>query len=139
MITPNLAVTDMVRSLAFYRDVLGMSLHMAVSADRQLLNETDGSDAVFAVLTLDGVELMLQLASSLAEELPVFDGSAPGKPNGTIYFRNLHPNKVMDRLPKDAVVKGPFQQWYGMYEVYLRDPDGHVLCLGAPEGAAPQS
>lgn len=35
MIIPNLVVTDIVRSIAFYRGVLGMELTMTVSANRE--------------------------------------------------------------------------------------------------------
>lgn len=137
MIVPNLMVTDMARSLAFYRDLLGLRLDFAVAADRSLLSETDGRDAVFATLDWNGAQLMLQTAESLAGELPVLAAGLPASPGGTIYLRGFDPEPVLPRLPEAAIVRGPFLQWYGMRELYLRDPDGHILCLGVPEGAPP--
>ena len=137
MIIPNLMVTDMARSIAFYRDVIGMTVTMMISANRQMLADGDGADAVFATLDWNGHQLMLQTVDSLAGELPVFTAGQIPAAGGTIYLRGLHPNTVAGRVPDAAVVKGPFQQWYGMHELYLRDPDGHILCLGAAEGTPP--
>ena len=137
MIVPNLMVADMARSLAFYRDLLGLTLAFAVAADRSLLSETDGTDAVFTTLDWDGAQLMLQTAASLAEELPAMAAGLPDRPGGTIYLRGFDPDKVLPLLPAETIVKGPFTQWYGMRELYLRDPDGHILCLGVPEGPPP--
>ena len=137
MIIPNLMVTDMARAIAFYRDTVGMTVAMMISPRRDMVKEGEEADAVFATLDWDGGQLMLQTVASLAEELPVFDAGQRPAPAGTIYFRGLHPNTVMDRVHADHIVKGPVLQWYGMLELYLRDPDGHVVCLGAPEGAPP--
>ncbi|MBL4892830.1 MAG: VOC family protein [Rhizobiaceae bacterium] len=138
MIIPNLMVTDMPRSIAFYRDVLGMKLTLMVSSDKQVMSEGNGENAAFATLEWDGDQLMLQTVGSLSAELDVFDGGRKPSPSGTINFRDIHPDKVLDRVTKDQIVKGPFLQWYGMIEIYLRDPDGYIICVGAPEGAAPQ-
>ncbi|NBD95141.1 MAG: hypothetical protein GVY11_01520 [Gammaproteobacteria bacterium] len=80
---------------------------------------------------------MLQTVASMAAELPVFDPQQAPAPAGTIYFRGLDPDAVLGRVPADRIVKGAVQQWYGMNEVYLRDPDGHIVCLGTPEGPPP--
>ena len=143
MIIPNLMVTNMPRSLAFYRDVLGMKPMMAVSPQRDVisLDDTDGAEteAVFVILEWenDGGQLMLQTATSLADELPVFAASQQPSPAGTVYFRGLHPSAIQDRVPESSIVKGPFLQWYGMLELYIRDPDGHIICVGVPEGDSP--
>ena len=80
-----------------------------------------------------GPQLMLQTVESLAGELAVFaPGHAPA-PSGTICFRGLHPGSMRDRVADEDVVKGPERRWYGMMELYVRDPDGYVICLGAPE------
>ena len=137
MIVPNLMVTDMARSIAFYRDVVGLTVTMMVTADRQMLTDGDGSSAVFAMLDFEGGQLMLQTNASLAQELPVFAADQRPVPAGTVYIRGQHPESVAGRVSPDQVVKGPFQQWYGMVEIYLRDPDGHIICLGALAGPPP--
>ena len=135
VIIPNLLVTDMQRSIAFYRDTLDMKLVMAASRDRQILS--DGEEAVFAILEWNGGQLMLQSAESLADELPVFEAQQRPAASGTIYFRDLHPKDVIERVTEEQIVKGPELQWYGMMELYLRDPDGYIICIGTPEGPPP--
>ncbi len=136
MIIPNLMVADMVQSLAFYRGVLGLKLIAAVSPSRETLKDTDGSDAVFVILSSqDGGELMLQTAASLRAEhpalppLPVFAG--------TIYLRGHDPRTIWPKLTPEQIAKEPSLQWYGMLEGYVRDPDGTLICLGVPDGPAP--
>lgn len=136
MIIPNLLVTDIRRSIAFYRDTLDMTLIMAVSKDREILSGDDGRPA-FAILEWNGGQLMLQTAASLANELPAYEADQKPVASGTIYFRDVDPKSVFDRIPKDNIIKGPALQWYGMLELYFRDPDGYVICVGTPEGPPP--
>ena len=139
MIVPNLMVTDIARSIAFYRDKLGLTVGTTVSSDKAF--STGGEivrDPVFAVLEWNGAQLMLQTVESLAEELPVFTVGQSPSPSGTVYLRGFDPELVSNRLTGDEIVKGPELSWYGMREMYVRDPDGHVICLGTPEGGAPQ-
>lgn len=138
VIIPNLLVTDMQTSIAFYRDALDMKLVMAVDRDRQMFGEgDDASGAVFAILEWNGGQLMLQTAESLSAELQVFEAQQKPAASGTIYFRDLHPKDVLARVSESQVIKGPTLQWYGMMELYLQDPDGYVVCVGAPEGPPP--
>jgi catechol 2,3-dioxygenase-like lactoylglutathione lyase family enzyme len=138
MIITNLMVADMARAIAFYRDVIGMTVKMTVSPDRETtFGASDGINAAFAILEWNGAELMLQTQRSLSDELPIFAGPTSPSPSCAIYFRGLHPDTVKDRLPQANIVKGPFLQWYGMREIYLCDPDGHIVCLTAPEGDPP--
>lgn len=135
MIIPNLMVADMARSLAFYRGVLGFTLVTAVSADRGTLAETDGHDAVFAILSAAGGQLMLQTRQSLRAEQPTL-ADHPSF-TGTIYLRGIDPRPLMATIPAGRIVKPIERQWYGMIEAYVRDPDGYILCLGVAEGPPP--
>ncbi|MEM1452765.1 MAG: VOC family protein [Planctomycetota bacterium] len=140
MIVPNLMVSDMSRSVAFYRDLLGMTVSMSVDADQGYSPGELRDGAVFAVVEWNDAQLMLQTQQSLAEELPEFaaprDPSAP--PSGTVFFRGYDPASVADRVPAEHHVKGPETTWYGMNELTLRDPDGHLVTLAFPApGAAP--
>ncbi len=138
VIIPNLLVTDIEKSIIFYRDTLDMKLVMAVDRNRKMLVEGEGaSGAVFAILEWNGGQLMLQTAESLSEELSTFESQQKPVASGTIYFRDLHPKDVLERVSEAQVIKGPSLQWYGMMELYLRDPDGYVVCVGAPEGPPP--
>ena len=115
MIVPNLMVSDMARSVRFYRDILGMTLTMTVSPEREVGWPGEAGGAAFAVLEWDGAQLMLQTVDSLAGELAVFAPDHALAPSGTIYFRGLHPGSVRDRVTEEDVVKGPEQSWYGTF------------------------
>lgn len=140
MIIPNLMVTDVARSIAFYRDVLGFDLTMSVAADKSFsAGATMISDPVFATLDWQGAQIMLQSVSSIASELSVFEKGQTPQAGGTIYLRGYDPDTLPNSPDPESIVKPVEVSWYGMKELYLRDPDGHVLCLGAPEGAGPAS
>ena len=135
----NLMVSDMSRSLDFYCEHLGFTLRMGINCDHQTF--TDGvirDDLIFAMLAHGSVELMLQRNDSFAEDVPVF--SADTAPGGTftLYIRGESADELVDRLPGSVeIIKGPVTTWYGMRELYIRDPDGYVLAFGAPEGPPP--
>lgn len=137
MIVPNLMVTDMNRSIIFYRDVIGMTVTMMMSADRDMLEPGRENQAVFALLECESGQLMLQTNASLAGELSVFRPDQRPIAAGTVYFRGMEPGPVGERAGEDRILKGPLVQWYGMKEVYLQDPDDHVICIGTPDGSAP--
>ena len=139
MIIPNLMVTDMSRALSFYRDLLGLEVTMTVDANRNTSTDGSTSGAVFAILAWEGDQLMLQTAGSLADDLPgVLASEPPSKPAATVYLRGFHPDRVQGRVPQGTIVKGPERAWYGMLELFLRDPDGHIICLGVPDGPPPE-
>lgn len=133
MIIPNLMVRDLGRAIAFYRDVIGLKLTLTVGADRSVAMGEIADDAVFATLEGHGGQLMLQTEDSLGAELAPLAGGLPPRRSGTIYFRDVDPaildGKAVERL------KAPETTWYGMREAYVADPDGHIICLGAPDGS----
>ncbi len=140
MIIPNLMIADVQRSLAFYRDKLGMTVIMTVGADKTFNQGGDVvEDPVFAVVEWGGDQLMLQARESLTADLPTVPAAGEARLWGTVYMRGFAPDSVAERLDTADVIKGPETSWYGMRELYVRDPDGHVICLGAPDGEAPET
>ncbi len=146
MIIPNLMVRDIQQSLSFYRDLLGMEIVVLVSPEKDVSFEGSGQGAAFATLEWKGMEgdpasggqLMLQTAESLASELDCYAPNSSPTASGTLYFRGFSPDTLIDKVPSDIIVKGPLVQWYGMKELYLRDPDGYIVCLGIPDGNPPK-
>lgn len=138
MIVPNLMVSDMQASIAFYRDLLGFTLVFALDDQRAMHDDPGGKAIVFASLKWGDAEIMLQTVESLAEDLPVFTDTSKPTASGTIFLRGYHPEQVADKDVGAITVKGPVKQWYGMIELYLRDPDGYIICLAAPEGPPPE-
>lgn len=135
MIIPMLQVADLPRAVAFYRDIIGLSLVFSVAADQRMGDaEALVDGAVFAVLDRGGGpgqgQLMLQ-THPLNPDAPALPGP------GAVYLRDLDPAPILSRAPEGAVLTGIARAWYGMAEAHLIDPDGHVLCIGMPEGPPP--
>ena len=138
MIIPNLLVADMDRSIAFYRDLLGMEVTMSVDADQGYSEGALRPGSVFAGLQWNGAQLMLQTRERLARELTEVPVGPPGGVWGTVFIRGYDPTHLASRVPDGARVKGPEVTWYGMRELTLRDPDGHLVTLATPAGEGAQ-
>lgn len=137
MIIPNLAVCDVKASVIFYQEKLNFTLVMNVNSNREFSSTKLVDEPVFAILEYQGQQLMVQSAKNLAMELPGFVPANPLVPAGTIYLREMDPSDFIANFNPDEIVKGPEVSWYGMNELYVRDPDGHFLCLAAQNGPAP--
>lgn len=138
MIFANLMVTDIHASAKFYIDILGMDVTFYVDSDLKDHAHPPPPDSklILASMQLGDAQLMLQKDSSLSEELPEFSDMPPNL-TGTIYFRNLSVDHTRAKLEDGQVVKEPFTQWYGMRELYFKDPDGYTICVGEMDGPAP--
>ena len=137
--SPNLMVTDVPASLAFYVDGLGGTIAFTVDPDQKA--DMDGGiidGAIFASVRLGETEMMLQDRHNLAEDAP-HAFSADDVPGGTfsLYFRVDDVEAVLARLGDVAIVKPLQMTWYGMHEVWVRDPDDYVVIIGTPKGDAP--
>lgn len=135
----NLMVTDMAVSLRFYHEVIGLPISFTVDADRNTdMPGVVREGVVFAALRAGDSELMLQERTSLAQDSGVF--AVDSEPGGTLtmYYRVDDVEEVVARLPNDvAIVKPLASTWYGMREIWFRDPDGYIITVGTPEGNAP--
>lgn len=120
-LVPLLFVEDIERSLAFYRDQLGF--HMTEKW------EPDGKIA-WCRLVRDGTALMLQQS---CEE----DGPAAGRGRGVGFFflcddaDAIHIELCANRLLLDP----PTVAFYGMKQLFFKDPDGYELCFQSPAKA----
>ncbi|NNC81090.1 MAG: hypothetical protein HKN94_13165 [Acidimicrobiales bacterium] len=135
----NLMVIDVAEALHFYRDVIGGEIAFVVDSKQE--TAMDGSipeDAAFASVRIGDSELMLQERMSLVEDAPMV--TADSEPGGTfaMYFRVDDVDEVVAKLPEGTEVLKPLQMtWYGMKEIWVRDPAGYVITIGTPEGDPP--
>ena len=112
-----LGVSDLKRSLAFYRDGLGWPTH-AYNPD---------ADVVF--FALEGTWLALYPRDKLAEDAGVTDGSGFG---GITLAHNEPSQDAVDHAYAQAVaagakpVKPPAKSFWGGYSGYFADPDGYM-------------
>ena len=131
-VTPNLIVADIDRSLAFYRDVLGFSLVTTVP---------DAAPFVFAWLQRDDVSVFLNTVGSVKETLPALAARPIGGTNTLFMIVEANsPAEGIDALfdavrSKARVVMPLKDQFYGMREFGIEDPDGYVIFAAQRIGA----
>jgi len=117
-LTPNLLVSNVERSLAFYVDTLGFERGMTVP---------DASPFVFASVTSGSVEVFFNDAATAVNDLPVFIGKPIGA-TGTLFIDVEGVDALHDRLkPRVKIVMPIVTQFYGMREFAFEDPDGYVI------------
>lgn len=114
-LVPLLIVSDMERSVAFYRNNLGFQITQQWQPDGRLS---------WCRLVRDASAIMLQ--QECAD-----DGPAEGRGHGVSFFFNC---EDADRLHAELQARGlavtpPQAAFYGMNQVFLRDPDGYELCF----------
>jgi uncharacterized glyoxalase superfamily protein PhnB len=123
-VTPNLVVSDIDRSIAFYRDVLGFSVVTTVPDSEPLL---------FAWMQRDDVNVFLNTAGSVQESMPDLAARAVGGTNTMFMIvEAATPAEGIDALyglvkGKARVVMPIKDQFYGMREFGIEDPDGYVI------------
>jgi len=125
-VTPNVLVSDMARSIAFYRDVLGFTLDMKVP---------DEAPYIFASMKRGDVEVFLNDAATAARDFPVLAGRPLGGTN-TMYVRLTGGiDAFFEQVRDHATIVLPLtRQPYGMTEFALTDPDGYVVFFAQESG-----
>jgi uncharacterized protein len=124
-----LAVADLERALAFYRDGLGLASPGIIATE--LHDEVSGADGAVAMFELDGgLLLSLYPRTDLARDA----GTGPDAPSRTEFSLG---HVVERREEVDAVLAraraagarltgGPRERPWGIYSGYFEDPDGHL-------------
>ena len=117
-LTPNLLVSSVERSLAFYVDVLGFTRGMTVP---------DASPFAFASVADGNVEIFFNEASAAIKEYPAFAGKPIGA-TGTLFIEVEGVDALHDRLGSAVKIVMPIvTQFYGMREFAIEDPDGYII------------
>ena len=123
-VTPNLVVSDIDRSLSFYREVLGFSVVTTVP---------EAAPFVFVWVQRDDVSVFLNTVGSVKEDLPDLAARSIGGTN-TLFLMIDAPSPaegidaLFDLVKSKARVVMPLKdQFYGMREFGIEDPDGYVI------------
>lgn len=123
-VTPNLVVINVERSLAFYRDVLGFSLVTTVP---------DAAPFAFAWMRRDGVSVFLNSVDAVRADHPELGARPIGGTN--MLFITLEADTVATGVDavfasingRARVVMALKDQFYGLREFGIEDPDGYVI------------
>lgn len=129
--TPLLQVFDMPKSLAFYRDALGFVV---------ISTSSPGDDCGWAMLERGEVLLMLNTAYDVGERPPTPDAARVAAHDDTGLFFNCDDVDAVHAHLRDKGwdVREPANTYYGMRQVYTKDPDGYALCFQHPVRTPPQ-
>ncbi len=137
-LTPNLMVRNITESVTFYTDILEMEIIYLIRSGNTTAENFDTSlqeDVKYQYVGLSkgDFRLALQEQSNMFEDIQELDpGSKPGFFAGTFYIEVPSLESFKKRLgglefrEKDTT-------WYGMQELYLKDPNGYILCIGSKD------
>lgn len=124
-----IAVDDLERSLAFYREGLGLS-SPGVTATEFVGDETQAAGAVVMFELRNGLVLALYPRTELAKDARVpFGPAKTGEFSiGQIVGTRAEVDAVLARAEAAGatITDQPHERPWGIYSGYFRDPDGHL-------------
>lgn len=128
-VAPMVQVFDMPRSIRFYRDLLGFTV-----TDSSKPMSTDRDDVNWVMLQLSNATIMLNTAYD-PDDVPAEPdaGRWSGHQDTCLYFACPDVEAAYQHLvSKGLEVDPPKVAWYGMKQLYLKDPDGFGICFQWP-------
>ena len=123
-LTPNLIVSNVERSITFYRDTLGFDVETTVP---------EITPYVFAIVTSGGVRIFFNAPEAAVTEYPVL-GRRPLGGTLTLFIEVTGIRELYGRLLPIVKVVMPIEvKWYGQTEFAFEDPDGYVITIAERE------
>ncbi len=123
-LSPNLIVSNVEQSIAFYRDTLGFEVETTVP---------EVTPYVFAIVSAGGVRLFFNSPESAVTEYPVLGGRPLGG-TLTLFIEVTGIRELYARLQPVAKIVMPIEvKWYGQTEFAFADPDGYVITIAERE------
>jgi glyoxylase I family protein len=129
-LTPLVSVFDMPKAIDFYCRSLGFQI---VNSSPEI-DAPEGRYFHWAWLRLGDAELMLNTAYDAGQRPVARDVSRwKGHADTCLYFGCSDVDQIYEELAERGLdVKRPKNTDYGMRQLYLRDPDGYMLCFQHP-------
>ncbi len=117
-LTPNVLVKSVNETVSWYKENLGFQLIMSVPEE----GEMD-----WAMMQKDEVALMFQTRKSLAEDFSLFADVPIGA--SMSFFTKMEGLDELHKMIVDrsAIVKPPYETFYGMREIMVKDCNGYYL------------
>ena len=134
-------VSDIERSIEFYRDLLGMSLYRRQQGTAEYLSRVTGFPGVrleIALLKSGDGGALLELLQYITHPAPPTDRETNRPGNGHVCFKVSDIQAACEELRQRGVrlISDPVKITAGVHEgayaVYLRDPDGFTVELYQP-------
>ena len=124
-ITAHLAVFDMPTAVTFYRDILGFAV---------IRQSGSGDDVGWCQLKCDAADVMLNTAFDSGERPPEREpGRQAAHEDTTLYIGCPDVDGAYAELRSKGVdAQPPEVSWYGMNQLYVKDPDGYLVCFQSP-------
>jgi len=119
--TPILRVERIEPSLPFWVDRLGF---------QKVTEVMEGDSLGFVILSKGHVEIMLQSRASLAKDLPALSVGALSP--AVVYLGVTNLEEVASKLNPSEILVPKRTTYYGMEEIWVREPGGHVIGIAAP-------
>jgi catechol 2,3-dioxygenase-like lactoylglutathione lyase family enzyme len=117
-LTPNLIVSDVLRSVEFYRDVLGFTVAVTVP---------EAEPFVFAIVQSGPVEVFLNAPEPAIAEYPAFKDRPIGG-TLTLFVEVVNIALAHATLQDKVKIVMPLEhKWYGSTEFAFEDPDGYLI------------
>ena len=117
-LTPNLVVSSVERSVAFYRDVLGFAVEVTVP---------EAAPYVFASVQHGPVEIFLNAPEAAGAEYPALKNRPIGG-TLTLFVEVSDATRAFEALKDRVTVVMPLEKkWYGSLEFAFEDPDGYIV------------
>jgi catechol 2,3-dioxygenase-like lactoylglutathione lyase family enzyme len=117
-LTPNLVVSDVSRSIAFYRDRLGFELATTVP---------EAEPYVFAIVRSGAVQIFLNASGPAIEEYRAMKDRPIGG-TFTMFIEVTGIDRTYDALKAEIPILTPLEtKWYGVAEFVVTDPDGYLI------------
>lgn len=132
----NLMVADVNKTIDFYIDVLDFRHVMSVpTGSEQILFEySPDRPLVYSLIKHGEVEIMLQEQKSLIENVPAFTEAQDIRSSAVLYFEVEDVVALAEKLKRHCpVVRDLHDTFYGMKEIYVKDPNGYVLGFAQPQ------
>ena len=124
-LAPVLIVEDVGAGVTFWRDRLGFTVENEVPAPN--------GNFIFASAKRGNVEVMYQSRESVLSEDPSSEKSLNG--HSVVLFIDVGDIKSLDAVEQALdgapVVKPRHETFYGMTEIYVREPGGNVVGFAA--------
>jgi hypothetical protein len=108
-------------SLSFWVDRLGF---------QKVTEVMEGDSLGFVILSKGHVEVMLQSRASLAKDLPMLSVGALAP--SVVYIGVTNIDEIAAKLGASEIIVPKRTTYYGMEEIWVREPGGHVVGFAAP-------